>query len=289
MVANFSINVSQHVMEEISLLVTVARTNREYTAALAGRPDPQAAKEVVCIQQATEGIEYIEAQVISLLTLMKSPHVKDANDRLAYWAKSKTKDWGELFTRACVLRDALRIEFKEYLFYVYPKEKGDFLNSWEANWGKISVAFPEVRTESYSSVDCYALGHSTASVFHSMRVAECGLRALAKERRITLPKNKAIEWATWQEIIKALDIEIKRIGETEKAGNAKDAALAFYSGARADLNGFKDEFRNLVMHVRGQYDEFQARRALTQVHDFMARLAEKVDHRHHRIRWGRSS
>ena len=122
-----------------------------------------------------------------------------------------------------------------------------------------------------------------------MRVAECGLRALAKERRISLPKNKAIEWATWQEIIKALDFEIKRIGETQKAGSAKDAALAFYSGARADLNGFKDEFRNLVMHVRGQYDEFQALRALTQVHDFMARISEKIDHHHYRIRWGRAS
>ena len=118
-----------------------------------------------------------------------------------------------------------------------------------------------------------------------MRVAEYGLRALAKERKIKLARNKQIEWGAWQEIIKALDDEIKIIGG-KKAGAAKDAALEFYSGARADLNGFKDEYRNLVMHVRATYDEYQALRALTDVHAFMGRIAAKIDHQHLRIRWG---
>ncbi len=118
-----------------------------------------------------------------------------------------------------------------------------------------------------------------------MRIAECGLRALAKERRLTLPKNKLIEWGTWQEIIKALDGEIRDIGLNKKAGAAKDSALEFYSGARADLNGFKDEYRNLVMHVRSPYDEHQAIRALTKVHAFMERLSTKIDDKHCRIRW----
>jgi hypothetical protein len=62
--------------------------------------------------------------------------------------------------------------------------------------------------------------------------------------------------------------------------------LAFYSGARADLNGFKDEYRNLVMHVRAMYDEHEALGALTKVNAFMERLAAKIDHEHQRIRWG---
>ena len=73
-----------------------------------------------------------------------------------------------------------------------------------------------------------------------------------------------------------------------QAGRAKDAALAFYSGARADLNGFKDEYRNAVSHVRVVYDEHQALRALTQVQTFMERLAEKLDDTHKRINWRRS-
>jgi hypothetical protein len=54
----------------------------------------------------------------------------------------------------------------------------------------------------------------------------------------------------------------------------------------ADLNGFKDEYRNLVMHVRADYDESQALRAIQRVHAFLERLSEKLDDRTYRIRWG---
>ena len=155
----------------------------------------------------------------------------------------------------------------------------------KVEWQKSITAFPECEEEILSAIDCYALGQPTASVFHSMRVAEHGLRAIAKERRIKLPKNKPIEWGNWQELLLKLDDEIKVIGK-KKAGKAKDAALEFYSGARAELNGFKDEYRNLIAHVRAKYDELQALRALRNVHAFMERIAAKIDHRHYRIRWG---
>jgi hypothetical protein len=176
-------------------------------------------------------------------------------------------------------------ELRSYLYYQYSKAKGDRLRTWREDWKAALAAFPAITNEAFCAIDCYALGHDIASVFHSMRVAEHGLRALAKERRIRLPRNKQIEWATWQDLIKALDAEIAVIG-TKKAGKAKDAALEFYSGARADLNGFKDEYRNLVMHVRALYDEHQSLRALTKVHAFMERLAARLDHKGTRIRWG---
>jgi hypothetical protein len=73
-----------------------------------------------------------------------------------------------------------------------------------------------------------------------MRVAEHGLRALARERRIKI-KNRPIEWATWQDIIKELKKAHEAIGQG-RAGPKKDADLAFYSGVIADLDAFKDEF-----------------------------------------------
>lgn len=176
-------------------------------------------------------------------------------------------------------------ELWQHKFYHYPQDKAALVLSLRANWDRTIRAFPLTHGEVHAAVDCYALGHNTASVFHSMRVAEHGLRSLAKERKVRLAKNKPVEWGTWHDIIKALDDEIKVIGG-KKAGVAKDAALEFYSGARAELNGFKDEYRNLVMHVRSTYDEHRALRALTNVNTFMERLAAKIDHDHHRIRWG---
>lgn len=288
MVANLRMSGVVTLLEEISLLVKLASHNREIEAQVGIAAMRSDAKGEEAVRGSAEAVGFVVGATKSLQELVKSGHVEFAAGRLEAWAKGEGQSWAELFHRACALREAIRIEFKEHLIYAYPKPKGHKLNAWEDEWQKINAAFPDVRVDSFCATDCYALGHNTASVFHSMRVAEIGLRALGKERRVKLSRDKAIEWGTWQEILKALENEIKVIGQTWKAGKRKDDALEFYSGARADLNGFKDEYRNLVMHVRlEQYDEFQALRALTRVHEFMSRLATKLDHKHHRIKWGR--
>jgi len=184
-----------------------------------------------------------------------------------------------------VLQESIRSDLVECHFYHYPRAKLEFLMGFYPRWNPIAEKFPLVKAEALAATDCYALGHDTASIFQTMRVAEHGLRALAKERQVTLPRDKHIDWGQWQEIIKELNDEIKVIGQ-KPAGTPKDNALSFYSGAVADLNAFKDEYRNQVMHVRKAYDQHQALRALGQVHAFMQRISEKIDHRHHRIRWG---
>jgi ATPase subunit of ABC transporter with duplicated ATPase domains len=52
------------------------------------------------------------------------------------------------------------------------------------------------------------------------------------------------------------------------------------------IDDWSAKYRNLVVHVRAAYDEHQAVRALTNVNAFMERIAAKIDHKHHRIRWG---
>ena len=290
MVANFSVVALAYFINDLDVVITVSSENRDREAVLkhTGLKSPTAAKDEEAERQAVEHVTALIETSSRLFQLMSSGHLENAVNRLRHWVNGNGRSWDDLFTRSCALRDAIRIELKEYLFYAYPKDKGQKFVTWKNEWDGINTAFPDVKVDAFCATDCYALGHATASVFHSMRVAEIGLRALARERRISLPKSKPIEWGTWQEIIKALDDEIRTIGQTWKAGRRKDTALEFYSGARADLNGFKDEFRNLVMHVRVQYDEFQALRALTRVQEFMSRLSRKLDYKHNRINWGRS-
>lgn len=183
------------------------------------------------------------------------------------------------------LREAIEAQLDHRYFYHYPREKADMLLGFEYEWARIIAAFPDVKEEGRAAIDCYALGHHTASVFHSMRVAERGLRAIAKERKIALAKTKPIEWANWQDIIISLQKEADAIAK-KPPSKQRDRASGFYSGAIADLNAFKNEYRNEVMHARATYDELQALRAYRRVHAFMDRISEKIDHRHHRIRWG---
>lgn len=289
MVANFAVQSLVWLFAELNTLVSLAAHNKGIESQYGYEATAQTPKGQEAKRGAAECAESVLKMTEGLLGVMKNNHILNAQDRLRGWVRNDEKQWDDLFIRACALRDAIRIECGEYLYYAYPKDRGQKLTQWKSDWEKIVAAFPDVEIESYAATDCYALTHNTASVFHSMRVAEIGLRTLAKERRIRLPRNKAVEWGTWQETIKALDDEIRSIGQTWKPGRRKDTALEFYSGARADLNGFKDEYRNLVMHVRLHYDSFQAARALARVHDFMSRLAGKLDHKHHRINWGRSS
>jgi hypothetical protein len=278
---NFLWLATHTLLRDLTSLIRVSATNMQLA------PPNRSAVEADDKEAADQTLPLIKRCVElaeDRLAKLKSDHVNDATKRLKNFLNHKFS-WSELNTRSRALRDSIETELRSYLYYQYPKAKGDKLRTWREDWKAPLAAFPTTANEIFCAIDCYALGHDTASVFHSMRVAEHGLRALARERRVKLPKNKPIEWATWQDIIKALDDEIKVIGG-KKAGPAKDAALEFYSGARADLNGFKDEYRNLVMHVRAFYDEHQSLRALTKIYAFMERLAAKMDHKGARIRWG---
>lgn len=133
-------------------------------------------------------------------------------------------------------------------------------------------------------MDCWALGHSTASVFHFMRVAEIGLRSLARERQVTIPR-RPLEWANWQDILSKLRGEIEKIAK-RRAGPSRDAALEFYRGALGEFEAFKDAYRNNVMHVRVTYDEHQALSVMNHVREFITRLAAKIDEKPKAIRWG---
>ena len=104
-----------------------------------------------------------------------------------------------------------------------------------------------------------------------MRVAEIGLRALARERRMTI-RRKPLEWANWQDILRELRVKIAKIAQ-RRAGPSRDAALEFYRGALGEFEAFKDAYRNNVMRVRVTYDEHQALSVMNHVREFMTCLS----------------
>ena len=59
------------------------------------------------------------------------------------------------------------------------------------------------------------------------------------------------------------------------SGPERDAARTFYTAAVAQLRAFK-ETRNQIMHMRGDFDELDAIRAINRVRDFMNGLSAKI-------------
>lgn len=202
-----------------------------------------------------------------------------ARDRLHHFNKSleDTILVHEYLREVHTLRQAIEDGLRHRCFYHYPKEKAEPLLSFEKDWEKVITAFPSNKEDALAALDCWALEKNTACVFHLMRVAEYGLRALAKERRVKI-KRKPLEWAEWQEVIAAIRKKVDMLADDKRMRRPeRGEVLEFYKGALGEFEAFKDAYRNNVMHARKTYDEAQAKSVLLHVRGFMERLACRID------------
>ncbi len=159
-------------------------------------------------------------------------------------------------------------------FYHYPRDKADQLVKVTIDWAAAIAAFPSAEHDIRMGVDCYACDHHDAAVFHMMRVAEYGLRALATERGVVL--SKPLSHEVWAAIIDAIEKKAEEIKQ-KPAGPVKDEALAFYNGAVGSGRALKDKFRNRVMYARDRFNPHEAADAIFQARTFMLGLARHVN------------
>lgn len=162
----------------------------------------------------------------------------------------------------------------------------------EALFGEsVKSAFPSAAGDIVAAGNCLAAECSTAAVFHLMRAAEIGLRALAWDRRVKVKRTRRdvpLELVTWDEIIKALEDSEKEIQSYPKT-LAREAQFEFYHGAMMEFRRFKNKFRNRIMHARVHYDRDQAHSALMHVREFMTILSGKISESSHTPkRWGKA-
>ena len=90
-----------------------------------------------------------------------------------------------------------------------------------------------------------------------------------------LPRNQVLDLATWEEIIRQLEVSEQAIQAYPKT-LARERQYEFYHGAMMEFKRFKNVFRNSVMHTRDEYDRDQAHSAFVHVRDFMRILAAEI-------------
>jgi hypothetical protein len=178
--------------------------------------------------------------------------------------------WRMLGFQCKVLREAFTEDLKDQLIYRYFDDKAKIFSKWKEDWSRITEKFPSVSEDAKASVDCWALGYATASVFHSMRILEFGLAALAHNI------GREVGTHNWQNIIDQIESAIRELGKTLPAGRDKVDRLQFLSEAAKELAYFKDGWRNHVSHNRATYDEHQARSVMEHVRSFMDVLSKQL-------------
>jgi hypothetical protein len=162
---------------------------------------------------------------------------------------------------------------KKLVFLENAKEK--FLNKSDLFSKAVYETIPESAYDIHAAGNCLAFDLNTAAVFHLMRVAEIGLRCLAGEVGVKL--GCAIEYATWGEVLSAIDDKLKLIKNTTPRGDPREGELQFYTQLSQEIRSFNYAWRDPIMHARTRFDDpLQAENIYNHVRRFMDVLAAKM-------------
>jgi hypothetical protein len=177
------------------------------------------------------------------------------------------------------LQDTIDLELSNRRFAFIPTDKADFFEQEELFGKAVHDAFPSAQVDIKEAGNCFASGLNTAAVFHFMRVAEFGMRALALHLKVKL-KRKPIEHGGWNELIEQIEKKIRlRRERYDKSRRKSKKELEFLKFCRTiadELFFFKNIWRDNTMHAISNYRETEAKGVFERVRDFMQRLAKII-------------
>jgi hypothetical protein len=147
-------------------------------------------------------------------------------------------------------------------------------------------AFPSAYMDIVEAGRCLALNRNNAAIYHLMQVAEIGLRALARDRRVTVTRGKKqavvpLEYAQWGEMIGQIQKKKDLIHQWPRSKTLKDEAVRYYTRAVFEVDSFNEIFRKHISHTRGElYEPDVAVSCWGHVYRFMDMLAEHMSENH---------
>lgn len=172
-----------------------------------------------------------------------------------------------LAARVQTLQGTLLTELAAKYYLEIPADRRVFYEQPKPMFGdQVARVFPEASEDIAAACRCIALDEWTASVFHSMRVAEHGLTNLAKRLDLDVSSEG------WYTLIGRIEKVVRAVGD-QKRGSAERDNLQFYGEASSQLWMIKEAWRNHVSHARSSYNEVNAHQVLNTVRVLVKRLA----------------
>ena len=180
-------------------------------------------------------------------------------------------------------------ELKSQAFFFMPKYRSRFYSDLVVQWSDpkgqgpevrlspffhdtVTTAFPSATYDIREAGNCYAMGRSTACVFHLMRVLETALGALGAIFNVSLAHTN---WAPAIDEIEKKIRDMHRDPVWKALPDCKEQQ-EFYAQAASHFGVLKDAWRNYTAHVRGRYDEDEAESILRNIRDLMQKLATRL-------------
>jgi hypothetical protein len=169
---------------------------------------------------------------------------------------------------------ALRAEIDDKLFLFVPSHVAPYYEFDKIISDAAKLAFPTAYNELREGGNAFACGLNTACVFHAMRAAEIGVRALGQTLGVSFP-NHPIDLAEWHNILDQSESKITAMKNLRRSAQ-KDEELHFYSQAATQFRFFKDGWRVRVAHARATFNEAQAKEAIDHVRSFFETISARL-------------
>jgi len=179
-------------------------------------------------------------------------------------------DYNYLSIQLQDIHDGIRDEARDHAILIIAPERSKLLYEKPKPWDPVSKAFNRTDEDIFGAIACYMYDQNTASVFHSMRILETGLKALAEA--LNVPFGTEV----WHIVLDQIEAKIRELERSWPKGQSKTDFLKFYSNAAKEFRYFKDGWRNYVSHNLHRYDAPQALSTLMHVRDFMIELSSRL-------------
>jgi len=189
--------------------------------------------------------------------------------------ESVTWPWSGSFMRALDrVVDAIPAEIGTRTALIIPTDRAKLYKGERQVYSSLVRArFPGASKDFSESERCYALSAYTASVFHSIRCLEAGLRAVA--RCLSIPDPTKGSQRNWHFALDA--IEKKILTKWPDASDRFDGDGSHFELVHGALKGMQNPYRNATMHLDQFYDEEDARHIMEMVAGFLRTVAQRCD------------
>lgn len=194
-----------------------------------------------------------------------NPHVRRIASLPLEQAKQEfLKNEAVVKTKLEQLSSVIHSELESRIFFHLRQDQACFFDQKELFGAEVNAKFPSLHYDMAEAGNCYALGRSTACVFHLMRIMEVGVQKFGTKLGVALTEEK-----NWQNILDEINREIKKLP-------AKAPETTGMSAASANLYAVKLAWRNQVMHPNDTYTLEEAKDLIGLVKIFMQQLSTVV-------------
>jgi hypothetical protein len=204
---------------------------------------------------------------------------------IQYMSTNAVCDASALGTELRNITEFVMMEADKKRFLYVAADRSQYLDKSDLFGEAVTNSFPSAVVDIREAGNCLAAECNTAAVFHLMRTAEWGLRAICSHfglrkaksiKRSGKAKYTPMSHVDWETMLNQLHPLVDAKINKTKRGPDKQALQEYYYPILQDIRGIRNAWRNHVMHSRAEYTRLDAAAIFDHVRRLMIKISLKI-------------